>query len=104
MSYSRSCYTCPHAVCGEPNGLSDWCDECQEDPDTGFGGFTDHSYKDEYEYGVHFNSQEEADSFYGRDTEDTSTTYFNTHTPKSNLRSTFCNFIDSRHAPMSMWD
>jgi len=34
------CGKCPYGPSYNP--LSDWCDECMEDPNTGFGGFYDH--------------------------------------------------------------
>lgn len=36
------CQTCPYSFGGNYDPLSDWCDECTHDPDTGWGGFTDH--------------------------------------------------------------
>ena len=49
---------CPYSWGGECDPLSDWCDECRNDPDTGWGGFTDHSV------GMHFNSEKERDAYY----------------------------------------
>ena len=37
------CKGCKESCCGSPNALSDICDECQSDPNTGWGGSTDHS-------------------------------------------------------------
>lgn len=54
------CENCPHSICGERDNLSDICDGCTSDPDTGWGGFTDHSVN------RHFNSNEEADKYYER--------------------------------------
>ena len=49
------CSSCQY---GGYNPLSDICDECMEDPDTGWGGFTDHRV------GKHFNSREEQTEYY----------------------------------------
>ena len=51
------CSNCRHSCCGRPDSLSDWCDECRNDPDTGWGGFTDHSI------GKHFNSEKERQAY-----------------------------------------
>lgn len=48
-----NCKNCPYSTTGEPDSLSDWCDECRNDPDTGWGGFTDHSV------GKHFMTETE---------------------------------------------
>lgn len=64
MEYRRKCKTCKYSCCGESNPCSDICDDCQSDPDTGWGGFTDHSYIDENGSPVHFNSEQEAKAFY----------------------------------------
>lgn len=53
-----NCKNCKYSICGERDALSDICDECICDPDTGWCGFTDHSI------GKHFNSQEEANEYY----------------------------------------
>lgn len=39
----RKCKNCPSSSWGMRDSLSDICDGCREDPDTGWGGFTDHS-------------------------------------------------------------
>jgi hypothetical protein len=53
------CSNCEYSsFSGGPDPLSDICDGCQCDPDTGFGGFTDHSV------GRHFNNEEEQANFY----------------------------------------
>ena len=52
------CSNCPYSWGGECDPLCDWCDECRNDPDTGWGGFTDHSV------GMHFNSEKERDAYY----------------------------------------
>lgn len=48
------CSKCPY---GPYDSLSDWCDDCMDDPNTGFGGFYDHraersfsSYEEQREY------------------------------------------------------
>lgn len=48
-----NCKNCKYSICGERDALSDICDECICDHDTGWGWFTDHSI------GKHFNSDEE---------------------------------------------
>lgn len=53
----RKCKNCPSSSWGKRDSLSDICDGCQEDPDTGWGGFTDHSL------GKHFNSYEEREEY-----------------------------------------
>lgn len=52
------CKNCSYSCCGEPDSLSDWCDECRNDPDTGWGGFTDHSV------GEHFMNEQEQGIYY----------------------------------------
>lgn len=55
----KNCKSCPHGTFGMgPDAMSDVCDGCRNDPDTGWGGFTDHSE------GKHFNSEEEAKKYY----------------------------------------
>lgn len=46
-----NCKNCQYGPSMDP--MSDICDGCRSDADTGWGGFTDHSI------GVHFNSDEE---------------------------------------------
>lgn len=53
------CSNCPHSWGGCYDSSSDWCDACRHDPDTGWGGFTDHSI------GKHFNSEKERNTYYG---------------------------------------
>ena len=53
----KNCSTCEYATFGAMDPMSDICDSCQNDPDTGWGGFTDHSI------GKHFNSEEERDEY-----------------------------------------
>ena len=50
---SKNCKGCPHGSGNSPDPCSDVCDGCQNDPDTGWGGFTDHSL------GKHFYNEEE---------------------------------------------
>lgn len=57
------CSGCPNATFGKSDPMSDVCDGCQNDPDTGWGGFTDHSI------GKHFYSDDERNE-YLRDHED----------------------------------
>lgn len=52
----RKCSECEYG----PYSCSDICDDCVSDPDTGWGGFTDHSI------GVHFDSENEKDEYYER--------------------------------------
>ena len=54
----KNCKNCPHSWGGHYDSLSDWCDECRNDSDTGWVGFTDHSV------GRHFNSEEERKDYY----------------------------------------
>ena len=49
------CSTCEY---GPYNSLSDFCDDCMNDPDTGWGGFYDHRVD------MHFNSEEEQAEYY----------------------------------------
>lgn len=54
----KNCKGCPYNDFGiGPDPMSDICDGCRNDPDTGWGGFTDHSI------GKHFDSIEEADDY-----------------------------------------
>jgi len=53
----RKCSSCPYSSGGSRNSLSDICDGCRNDPDTGWGGFTDHSL------GNHFNSDDEREEY-----------------------------------------
>lgn len=54
----KNCRQCPHSSCGSPDPSCDICDGCRNDPDTGWGGFTDHSI------GRHFNSEEERNEYF----------------------------------------
>lgn len=49
-----NCRTCPH---GPYSNESDICDHCQNDPDVGWGGFTDHRL------GRHFYTEKERQSY-----------------------------------------
>lgn len=55
-----NCADCPYSFCGHMDHDSDFCDACTHDPDTGWGGFTDHSI------GKHFDSEAEAEAYYRR--------------------------------------
>lgn len=46
----KGCSGCPY---GSYDPTSDICDGCRNDPDTGWGGFTDHAL------GAHFYSEDE---------------------------------------------
>lgn len=47
MAKNDKCPKCPMSVGGKPDTNSDYCDACQFDPDTGWGGYTDNSDSDE---------------------------------------------------------
>ncbi len=49
---------CANCSYGPYDPMSDVCDGCMNDPDTGWGGFTDGRV------GKHFNSEEERDNYY----------------------------------------
>ena len=51
-----NCDKCPYGP--YYNSLSDFCDECMQDPNTGFGGFYDHRI------GRGFMSEEEQHQYY----------------------------------------
>lgn len=55
-----NCKNCKYSYGGHRDAESDICDNCVCDPDTRWGGFTDHSI------GKHFNSDEEAKRYYDR--------------------------------------
>ena len=46
MIMKDRCSKCPNGP--NYNPLSDWCDGCMEDPNTGFGGFYDHRVGKEF--------------------------------------------------------
>jgi len=51
------CSECGYGSFGRRDPASDFCDGCQNDPDTGWGGFTDHYI------GKHFDSDEEREEW-----------------------------------------
>lgn len=51
------CSKCPYSSFGSRSALSDICDGCINDTDTGWGGFNDHSL------GKHFNSEKEQEEY-----------------------------------------
>ena len=51
---------CSGCKYGSYDPSSDICDGCTSDPDTGWGGFTDHSV------GKHFSNEDERDEYYKR--------------------------------------
>lgn len=56
----RRCGSCPYKGFGSgPDPLSDICDDCQSDPDTGWGGATDHSVVNDEGHPLHYYSKEE---------------------------------------------
>lgn len=55
----RNCSDCPYSFNGSRDAMSDICDGCTSNPDTGWGGFTDHSVSDEEGHHPHFMSEEE---------------------------------------------
>ena len=57
-----NCKNCKYSYGGHRDAESDICDNCVCDPDTGWGGFTDHSI------GKHFNSDEEAKRYFDAET------------------------------------
>lgn len=63
MAYHKKCKTCIYSNCGEKDSLSDYCDECTCDGDTGWFGFTDCSIVDDNGHSPHFNSDEEHRKF-----------------------------------------
>ena len=58
----RNCSNCPYGP--HYDALSDYCDGCTHDSDTGWGGFTDHSIKDNDSNSKHFNTEEEQQAYY----------------------------------------
>lgn len=60
----RNCSTCPYNSFGSRDALSDVCDGCTSDPDTGWGGFTDHSISDDNGHYPHFYSEDEQSDFF----------------------------------------
>ena len=43
----RKCSECPDSYFGSRSAFSDACDSCQNDSNTGWGGYTDHSIDNE---------------------------------------------------------
>lgn len=43
MGKNSNCKKCSYSSQGKPDNSSDICDGCQYDPDSGWGGYTDHS-------------------------------------------------------------
>lgn len=70
--FYRNCFNCKYSNGGARNGISDMCDSCMNEPDTGWHGYTDNSVRDEYNNPRHFNSNEEFDiwSIMSEDDED----------------------------------
>lgn len=63
-NYQSKCSGCKYSTGGGRNPLSDICDGCTHDSETGFGGFRDHSLKDESGNSPHFkNSSEQAELY-----------------------------------------
>ena len=58
----KNCEKCPYGT--HPDPSSDICDGCRSDPDTGWGGFTDHAA------GKHFNTKQEQEEWYKKHMED----------------------------------
>jgi hypothetical protein len=48
MGLNSNCKNCKQSVLGKPDNSSDYCDSCKYDPNTGWGGYTDHSSTDDY--------------------------------------------------------
>ena len=58
----KKCKGCPYGY-GSPDTNSDFCNSCRNDPDTGWGGYTDHSTGKHYDNGVS-NSWDDEDEDY----------------------------------------
>ncbi len=63
-SINRKCSGCKYSTGGGRNPFSDICDGCTHDPETGFGGFRDHSLKDENGDSLRFSSDKEQEELY----------------------------------------
>ena len=61
------CADCQYSYGGMPNALSDICDSCRHDPNTGWGGFTDHSREDEDGFPRHYFGDSDNDSIFDDD-------------------------------------
>ena len=57
----RRCGSCPYSCCGRRDPLSDICDGCTSDPDTGWMGATDWSVVDDEGRPLHYYSEIEHD-------------------------------------------
>lgn len=55
-----NCSKCSYSTFGNYDALSDICDSCRSDPDTGWFGFTDHAIN------KHFDSEEDAKKYYDK--------------------------------------
>ena len=55
----KNCSACPYSTHGSRDALSDVCDGCSHDPDTGWGGYTNHSVSDEFDHHPHYYSEDE---------------------------------------------
>ena len=53
-----NCSECEYATFGEMDPMSDICDGCMNDPDIGWGGFTDHRVD------KHFSNEKEQEDYY----------------------------------------
>lgn len=54
---ARKCSECPDSYFGSRNALSDACDGCRHDPNTAWGGETDHS--------LNLEDDDEIEDFFG---------------------------------------
>lgn len=73
-NYICNCDTCEY---GPYDSLSDICDNCTHDPDTGWFGFTDHSFSDNHNNPLHFNNEDEQFEFYNNNKLNHNNTYNN---------------------------
>lgn len=55
----NNCSNCPYSTYGDMDPLSDMCDGCMEDSDTGWYGYTDHSISDSDGNHPHFTNIKE---------------------------------------------
>lgn len=60
---ARCCSSCPYSTYGLYNPLSDVCDGCQSDPETGWYGHTDHSIEDEDGNPCYYTNEDEHHEF-----------------------------------------
>lgn len=61
MGYRRRCSECEYGIGGARDAMSDVCDSCISDSDTGWFGFTDHSREDEDGHCPHYDSFDDDD-------------------------------------------